>query len=159
MSRHDWQNADPELRSELGGLVLSFSLLEESLRDVIWMIVGLDGLETHVLTYRMPFSRLVEKFKDLFALRYPSYDTEALGQFCNALGRAADERNDLIHALWEFASDGAAAHRHKVLKDKTKVLRLNTAAVTPAKVNELAERISQLDDKLWELINDQQPVA
>jgi hypothetical protein len=157
--RHEWENADPELRSELGSLLLSFSQLEESLADAVWMIVGLDGIETRILTYRMPFSRLVDKFAELFALKYPSFDADHLRQFCAALRKAGDDRNDLTHALWVFDTEAGLVQRHKVQKDKKRILRLDTDTVTPAKVRELVSRISALDDKLWELVIDQQPVA
>ncbi len=147
------------MRTGLGDMVLSFSSLEESLRDVIWLVVGLEGIEVRVLTHRMPFSRLVEKFRELFGLRYPKSDTDALGKFCAALRKAATDRNDLIHALWEFDRDTATAQLHKVVKDPAKVLRLNTQTVSAARVRELVNRISGLEDKLWELYFDEQPAA
>lgn len=154
----DIHKPQSELLRALGALVVNFSALEESLHDAVWVLadVGDDDrnmVTINVLTAGLQFRTLVEKFGALcteFKSRLCVPLTEAQ-EFCRLVLTLNDERNRYVHSAWSAAAD--VGHRRFRRSAKTKTgFRLDIRSVSPDDIFDLAERLQQAEQKLWEIV-------
>ena len=142
-----------ELREALGDLVLASSEVEESLQDGIWMLGGAVENDDKYKVATSTLGWLVSQFEQ----HYKKQSKDVLGaepadDLCEFLRKLSEERNDLIHAMWTFDSDGGIARRHRVKKEGGGGLELNVQSVRPDMVLDLASRFRNTGEKLWEIL-------
>src|SRR3989442_13193865 len=91
----------PILLQALGSLVVRFSILEESIRDVIMLVSDSKGNVVPILTSGLPFKTLVEKFGAVCVESAPAYGSpDEIKAFCGLLHKINEDRNALVHSVW-----------------------------------------------------------
>lgn len=140
------------LREALGELLIASSEVEETLQDGIWTIEGAQEDYDHYEVATSMLGTLINKFEAAYnqeAARFPEAGSASeLSRHVRDLSR---ERNDLIHGMWTFDADEGVARRHRVRKEEGG-LALNTKAVKPKEVRDLARRFRNAATKLWEIL-------
>jgi hypothetical protein len=140
------------LLQALGSLVVRFSALEEFLRDAIVMASGSRNPAVRILTSRLPFKTLVEKFGAVCIEFGPVYGSpEEIKQFCGLLDKINDDRNELTHSVWPSEPSDAPYIRYKMSADRKKGLMMNVREVSAAEVDALVARIVAAETKLLEI--------
>src|SRR5437016_8535821 len=87
----------------LGRLAIRFSLLHVILEHFAWTTWGLHQEFTHILTKDLPFGRLIEMLLDSIKeleLEDEEHDRDAIIDALKTAKRLAQQRDDLLHALW-----------------------------------------------------------
>ena len=142
-----------ELLQALGALVVNVSATEESLHDAIWLLSESENQAVHVLTARLSFRTLVEKFgamcAELGTARVPLDEVRA---FCGHLYTLNDRRNTIIHSAWNFRATADAPRRFKRTATPKAGFSLNVTDVTPSEIRDLAEQFRLAENKLWEIV-------
>lgn len=137
----------------LGSLVVTFSHLEESLGDAIYLAAGGTGPVVSILTSGVSFNNLVKKFGMICVSVVPSLGTHSeIRELCAALNAANETRNRLIHSVW--SSTGPAGHprTHKMSADQKAGLRMNVRDIPVDEIRQAIGILVQLDAKVWEVV-------
>ena len=149
----DETTSQDHLLNALGALVVSFSALEESLHDAIVMLaVECDMATVNVLTAGLQFRSLVEKFGALCTkaaeLRVPPTDVH---KYCTLVLRLNEERNRYVHSAWGITHKDTGHRRFKRSAKAKSGFQLDIQDVSSAEILDLAERLRQAEQKLWEI--------
>jgi hypothetical protein len=159
MSRREL-SSEPSRRfvQGLGGVVLNFAGLEESLRNAILLMArsecDSEGRATSILTARMPFPTLVDSFgalcKDLGTARTDAGDPT---EFCSYLLRLNEERNTVIHSTWWSLPTPAGGLQRSKRSAKPKTgFRLKVSETDVDDIGALADRLGDASQKVWEFV-------
>ena len=142
----------PILLQALGSLVVRFSALEEFIRDVIMIASGSRDAAVPILTSRLPFKTLVEKFGAVCLEFGPVYGSpQDIKQFCSLLDKINDDRNELMHSVWPSEPSDAPYIRYKMSADRKKGLMMNVREVSAEEVNAIVARTVAAEAKLLEI--------
>ena len=146
-----------EFLQALGGVVVNFAGLEESLRDAIKLLAdsecASEGHSVNVLTARMSFPTLIDSFgalcKDLGTARPDAGDPN---EFCSLLRGLNEERNRFMHSVWNLPEpDGGLRRIKRTAKPRTG-FGLNVTNTDVDSVWDLGDRLSEAERKLWEYV-------
>jgi len=144
---------DKELLLALGELVVAFSSLEESLHDGIWIMIKPGDHSTTILTYRLPYKTLVDKFAILYQTKRNDTETAtAIRSFATHLEAVGNDRNAMIHSWWTFDVDTGEGRRIRRQINRSKGVRGEVVAITAGQVRAVTERVNSAEDKLWEYV-------
>lgn len=142
-----------DLYRALGRLVFEFGQLDQSLHDALYLATG-GREETRILTAGLRFPELVARFEALYASFEPATTGErGVKNLCGVLRGLNDERNREMHSIWGFyATSGHPLRTQQRLKRGGMMLEIHS--VTPSELQELATRMSEAADKVWEVALD-----
>ena len=145
-----------DLLEALGAVVLNFSGVEETFRDAIMVFAhhegDSDGRVVNVLTARLSFPALVDKFGALCKdLGTASGTLDEAKTFCVDLGQLNHERNTMIHSNWNVPADGSPKRFKRSATPKSGFW-LNVTEVEVETVWEFATKLSDAQKKVWEIV-------
>jgi len=142
-----------QLAIALGGLVINFAALEESLHDAIR--VAINGNEsTDALTAGLSFKVLVEKLGAVCVDLGTSPATpKEIRAFCDRLEKLNDRRNQLIHSTWGLSADRVRRTRRSKRSASAKGgFEVRVTHTSVAEVRAVADECIEADRKLWEIV-------
>lgn len=150
----DDTNSQDQLLYALGTLVVNFSALEESLHDAIVLLATECNMATvNVLTAGLRFPTLVEKFGALCnGAAEPRVPPTDVHEYCKFVLGLNEERNRYVHSAWGIADKDTGHQRFKRRAKVKSGFQFDIQNVLPAEILDLAKRLRQAEDKLWEIV-------
>ena len=144
-------SVDPKIEEQLGRVLIAFSRLEASISMLFDDFLGLPEEEHGLITGALNFGTLVDLFEAMVNRRLRDKTPSRLKRLSRSLREVEAERNVLVHSVWGFHSEGAHLlwNTTKRGRGPTEVLNIDAKYL-----NELALRITRLDDDLETLALD-----
>lgn len=140
----------------LGGVVLNFAGLEESLRDAILLMArsecDSEGRAVGILTARMSFRTLVDSFGALCKDLGTRTDAGDPTDFCSHLLQLNEERNKVIHSSWSLPTPEGGLQRWKRSAKPKTGLKLNVNQTDVDEIGALADQLGNASRKVWEFV-------
>jgi len=98
-------DVDPEILNGLGLVTVNFAMLELNISVLIWALTGGEQAVARQVTFRVPFSRLLQLLGQLATYRFSSEQAilKSFKDVINLADQAREQRNGLTHAWWTSA--------------------------------------------------------
>lgn len=85
---------------ELGKVTVTWSLLEWSLRLILWKLSGIDDNTGIAISAHVNFPTLINSVKSLVRLNYSHEAIDEINSILSEIDSAYAKRNVLIHSIW-----------------------------------------------------------
>ena len=130
-----------EIDAAMGRIALAFSLLEDSVSELVYLLVGTDGTVSALITAELSFRQRLDLFGSLARHRIGSDGSsevlERLGEILQMCRRAAELRNTYMHS--SYSRD----QRTKTTAKGAQGLRVRVEPIDSALLLDVADFISE----------------
>jgi hypothetical protein len=154
-----------EFLRELGHIVVSFSVLEDTIQFFLMALIQESQRVGRALTTEMPFRNLRAGIVSVFLEKHgKGADFDRVKSLINLAGACEEERNRIIHSDWTCGEVDNATHvfRSKETAKEKHGLRHNSQDYTPSDLRRFGDSLLNLaadfEDLLEELCGRQMAV-
>jgi len=129
----------------MGLITVNFSLLENTIAFIIWLLLGLDQQTGQIITSELSFRRLLELFSSLCRNKKNDKVTlEKLKTLLKRIEHAEQERNKIIHSMWTAGNDEETITRFKITAKIRNGLMHQYEQLKVEHLNKIADEIAEV---------------
>lgn len=146
--------ANPDMLLALGELTVRFNVLETVVSAAIWHLLGVDQRAGQIMTARLSFPRLVDRFCSL--IRHRSQDSDGLrglDELRRQLENAGERRNQLIHSTWAAGDTPSSVRLFKLSASAKSGLKHAFTTVEAADVRRVSNAVAELVNDVTRLVS------